>query len=288
MQIFISIIINVIILAVTLPLFYIYIVSKARERLEKETVSKAREEIEALVKEFNNIALSRISILEDAITRANKLAKDLNVQDTVAINNNIKKDTEEVKESKKEEIKKEEVIIENKAEIPQPTEQTIEQNENVVIDANNIQKKKLDIRVDDENIKTTVKPASAEKKESKTDNASASNKETANTSEVKKDEKKVTKKNNIDTAIKAIDDKAKQEALERLRSKLDKTIKTKMSIYDKDEKKSSKTIDDSDTDSDKNANIIKLYKEGLTKEEIAKKLKCSITEIDIVIDLEIE
>lgn len=288
MQIFISIIINVIILAVTLPLFYIYIVSKARERLEKETVSKAREEIEALVKEFNNIALSRISILEDAITRANKLAKDLNVQDTVAINNNIKKDSEEVKESKKEEIKKEEVIIENKAEIPQPTEQQIEQNENVVIDANNIQKKKLDIRVDDENIKTTVKPASAEKKESKTDNASASNKETANTSEVKKDEKKVTKKNNIDTAIKAIDDKAKQEALERLRSKLDKTIKTKMSIYDKDEKKSSKTIDDSDTDSDKNANIIKLYKEGLTKEEIAKKLKCSITEIDIVIDLEIE
>ena len=288
MQIFISIIINVIILAVTLPLFYIYIVSKARERLEKETVSKAREEIEALVKEFNNIALSRISILEDAITRANKLAKDLNVQDTVAINNNIKKDTEEVKESKKEEIKKEEVIIENKAETPQPTEQPIEQNENVVIDANNIQKKKLDIRVDDENIKTTVKPASAEKKESKTDNASASNKETTNTAEVKKDEKKVTKKNNIDTAIKAIDDKAKQEALERLRSKLDKTIKTKMSIYDKDEKKSSKTIDDSDTDSDKNANIIKLYKEGLTKEEIAKKLKCSITEIDIVIDLEIE
>lgn len=288
MQIFISIIINVIILAVTLPLFYIYIVSKARERLEKETVSKAREEIEALVKEFNNIALSRISILEDAITRANKLAKDLNVQDTVAINNNIKKDSEEVKESKKEEIKKEEVIIENKAETPQPTEQPIEQNENVVIDANNIQKKKLDIRVDDENIKTTVKPASAEKKESKTDNASASNKETTNTAEVKKDEKKVTKKNNIDTAIKAIDDKAKQEALERLRSKLDKTIKTKMSIYDKDEKKSSKTIDDSDTDSDKNANIIKLYKEGLTKEEIAKKLKCSITEIDIVIDLEIE
>ncbi len=288
MQIFISIIINVIILAVTLPLFYIYIVSKARERLEKETVSKAREEIEALVKEFNNIALSRISILEDAITRANKLAKDLNVQDTVAINNYIKKDSEEVKEVKKEEIKKEEVIIENKAETPQPTEQPIEQNENVVIDANNIQKKKLDIRVDDENVKTTVKPASAEKKESKTDNASASNKETTNTAEVKKDEKKVTKKNNIDTAIKAIDDKAKQEALERLRSKLDKTIKTKMSIYDKDEKKSSKTIDDSDTDSDKNANIIKLYKEGLTKEEIAKKLKCSITEIDIVIDLEIE
>lgn len=288
MQIFISIIINVIILAVTLPLFYIYIVSKARERLEKETVSKAREEIEALVKEFNNIALSRISILEDAITRANKLAKDLNVQDTVAINNNIKKDSEEVKESKKEEIKKEEVIIENKAETLQPTEQIIEQNENVVIDANNIQKKKLDIRVDDENVKTTVKPTTAEKKESKTDNASASNKETTNTAEVKKDEKKVTKKNNIDTAIKAIDDKAKQEALERLRSKLDKTIKTKMSIYDKDEKKSSKTIDDSDTDSDKNANIIKLYKEGLTKEEIAKKLKCSITEIDIVIDLEIE
>ena len=78
MQILVSVIINIILLAVVLPLFYVYIVSKARERLEKETMSKAREEIEALVKEFNNIALSRISILEDAIVRANRLASELN------------------------------------------------------------------------------------------------------------------------------------------------------------------------------------------------------------------
>ena len=85
MQIFISVIINIIILAVALPLFYIYIVSRARERLERETTSKAREEIEALVKEFNNIALSRISILEDAINRANELLKKMNID---AQNNN--------------------------------------------------------------------------------------------------------------------------------------------------------------------------------------------------------
>ena len=81
MQILISIIINVIILAVVMPLFYVYIVSRARERLEKEVIKKARYEIEALVKEFNNIALSRISLLEDAITRANNLNKQLNEKD---------------------------------------------------------------------------------------------------------------------------------------------------------------------------------------------------------------
>ncbi|MBW5393237.1 hypothetical protein E6A49_11010, partial [Brachyspira pilosicoli] len=81
MQILISIIINVIILAVVMPLFYVYIVSRARERLEKEVIKKARDEIEALVKEFNNIALSRISLLEDAITRANNLNKQLNEKD---------------------------------------------------------------------------------------------------------------------------------------------------------------------------------------------------------------
>ena len=35
-----------------------------------------------------------------------------------------------------------------------------------------------------------------------------------------------------------------------------------------------------------NENIIKLYKEGFSKEEISKKLNCAITEIDIVIDME--
>ena len=90
MQIFISVIINIIILAVALPLFYIYIVSRARERLERETTSKAREEIEALVKEFNNIALSRISILEDAIERANELLKKMNIDNQ---NNNPEETT---------------------------------------------------------------------------------------------------------------------------------------------------------------------------------------------------
>nr|WP_258074983.1 helix-turn-helix domain-containing protein [Brachyspira murdochii] len=65
-----------------------------------------------------------------------------------------------------------------------------------------------------------------------------------------------------------------------------------MSIYDKHndtDKKISKEEDNTTLSSyDKNANIIKLYKEGMSKEDIAKKLNCSITEIDIVIDLELE
>ena len=63
-------------------------------------MSKAREEIEALVKEFNNIALSRISILEDAITRANKLTGELtsNNKEIRTEDNTMK----EVKESKEE------------------------------------------------------------------------------------------------------------------------------------------------------------------------------------------
>ncbi|WP_304333307.1 hypothetical protein [Brachyspira innocens] len=253
MQILISVIINVIILAVVLPLFYIYIVSKARERLEKETMSKAREEIEALVKEFNNIALSRISILEDAITRANKLTGELtsNNKEIRTEDNTMK----EVKESKEE------------------------VNNNITI---HTERKKLDIRVEDENVQLNIKP---EEKENK--------KEVKENKEIKKEEvKKTVKKNNIDTAAKAIDDEARKEAIERLRSKLDRTIKSNMSIYDKNndtDKKISKEEDNTAVSlDDKNANIIKLYKEGMSKEDIAKKLNCSITEIDIVIDLELE
>lgn len=248
MQILISVIINITILAVVLPLFYIYIVSKARERLEKETMSKAREEIEALVKEFNNIALSRISILEDAITRANKLTGEL-----TSNNKEIRTEENTIKEVK-----------ENKEEI----------NNNITIHTEN---KKLDIRVEDENVQLNIKPEE-NKKEVK---------------EIKKEEvKKTVKKNNIDTAAKAIDDEARKEAIERLRSKLDRTIKSNMSIYDKNndtDKKISKEEDNTAVSlDDKNANIIKLYKEGMSKEDIAKKLNCSITEIDIVIDLELE
>ena len=248
MQILVSIVINIVILAVVLPLFYIYIVSKARERLEKETMSKAREEIEALVKEFNNIALSRISILEDAITRANKLTGEL-----TSNNKEIRTEENTIKEVK-----------ENKEEI----------NNNITIHTEN---KKLDIRVEDENVQLNIKPEE-NKKEVK---------------EIKKEEvKKTVKKNNIDTAAKAIDDEARKEAIERLRSKLDRTIKSNMSIYDKNndtDKKISKEEDNTAVSlDDKNANIIKLYKEGMSKEDIAKKLNCSITEIDIVIDLELE
>ena len=276
MQILIHIIINIVILAVTLPLFYIYIVSKARERLEKETMSKAREEIEALVKEFNNIALSRISILEDSIVRANRLVKELN-------NNNITapmKKEENIIIGKKsiEENKKED----KKLDVPVQESNNAEPNNNIVMN-NEDKNKKLDIRVEDD-IKINSK---VEKKE--------------NTEKIEKAEKqekkeevkpKPTKKSNIDTAAKAIDDEARREVIEKLRNKLDRTIKTNMAIYDKpiEDKTIAFVNDPLDTkvkDSNRNDDIIKLYKQGFSKEEIAKKLNCSITEIDIVIDLEL-
>lgn len=304
MQILISVIINLVILAVTLPLFYIYIVSRARERLEKETMSKAREEIEALVKEFNNIALSRISILEDSIVRAGRLVKELNgVKDTDKndkytdkINNKqiIKEETkteenniniaEEVKENKEE---LEEVKI-NTAD--DNTEEIQSEAVPISVNANkeNKKEKKLDIRVDDENIKLNTKIEKEEKEKNQKTEIKEKKEE-----KIKEEVKPKPKKSNIDTAAKAIDDEARREVIEKLRSKLDKTIKTNMAIYDKPiEDKTiayvNEPLEDSMKGYSKNDDIIKLYKQGLSKEDIAKKLKCSITEIDIVIDLNMD
>ena len=271
MQIVISVIINIVILAVTLPLFYIYIVSKARERLEKETMSKAREEIEALVKEFNNIALSRISILEDSIVRANRLVKELNNLQNGKKDNNINNTAAAIKEEIKTEEntnKQEEKKLDVSVQEPKNTES----NKNVVMN-NETKNKKLDVRVEDDNIKINSKAEKQEKKE-----------------EVVKPK---AKKSNIDTAAKAIDDEARREVIEKLRNKLDRTIKTNMAIYDKPiEDKTialvNEPLDNTAKDYNKNDDIIKLYKQGLSKEEIAKKLKCSITEIDIVIDLNLD
>lgn len=277
MQILISIIINIVILAVTLPLFYIYIVSKARERLEKETMSKAREEIEALVKEFNNIALSRISILEDSIVRASRLVKELN---------GIQNDKKNIKDN----ILKEEITAEENVYIPEENikkqeekklDISVEESNNNISINNEEKNKKLDIRVEDNNIKINSKAENTEKIEK------------SETKEEKKESKPKPKKNNIDTAAKAIDDEARREVIEKLRNKLDKTIKTNMAIYDKPiEDKTiayvNEPLNNTSKDYNKNDDIITLYKQGLSKEEIAKKLKCSITEIDIVIDLNMD
>ncbi|MEI0528719.1 hypothetical protein R4J00_08730 [Brachyspira intermedia] len=283
MQIVISVIINIVILAVTLPLFYIYIVSKARERLEKETMSKAREEIEALVKEFNNIALSRISILEDSIVRANRLVKELNNLQNGKKDNNINNTAAAIKE----EIKTEENTNkqeEKKADVSVQEAKNIESNDsnkNVVINNKN---KKLDIRVEDD-----IKINSKEEKKENTEKIEKPEKQDRKEEVVKPK----PKKSNIDTAAKAIDDEARREVIEKLRNKLDRTIKTNMAIYDKPiEDKTIAVVNDSldstAKDYNKNDDIIKLYKQGLSKEEIAKKLKCSITEIDIVIDLNLD
>lgn len=201
MQILISVIINIIILAVALPLFYIYIVSRARERLERETTSKAREEIEALVKEFNNIALSRISILEDAINRADELLKKINI-DNQDNNNEVKSKNH----------------------------------------TNN-----LNIKIED--------------------------------IENKIENKNETKKENIKEFVNGLN----KDFREELRNKLD--IAFKKNIYNKIDKTENKN-DNIENQKTINENIIKLYKEGFSKEEISKKLNCAIAEIDIVIDME--
>ena len=200
MQILISVIINIIILAVALPLFYIYIVSRARERLERETTSKAREEIEALVKEFNNIALSRISILEDAINRADELLKKMNI-DNQDNNNEVKSKNH----------------------------------------TNN-----LNIKIEDIENKIENKENEIQIIENKNE----------------------TKKENIKEFANGLN----KDFREELKNKLDIASENK-----NDNIENQKTI---------NENIIKLYKEGFSKEEISKKLNRAITEIDIVIDME--
>ncbi len=77
MNVFISIASVVVILAVVLPLFYIYIVSKVRQRLEREVVAGVREEINALVREFNNISLSNVSMLENLTIRAREILREV-------------------------------------------------------------------------------------------------------------------------------------------------------------------------------------------------------------------
>lgn len=226
MQILISVIINIIILAVALPLFYIYIVSRARERLERETTSKAREEIEALVKEFNNIALNRISILEDAINRANELLKKMNIDNQ---NNNIEENSEyninslniKIEDSKK---------LEN-------------------LDNNDNNTKEIEIK-----------------------NTISNNKEFNNR----------LNKNGLNK-------ETREELREELRNKLDLAIKK--NLYNKNnenkaEDKNNEKNDETEIKKTNNENIIKLYREGFSKEQISKKLNCAMTEIDIVIDME--
>ncbi len=224
MQILISVIINIIILAVALPLFYIYIVSRARERLERETTSKAREEIEALVKEFNNIALSRISILEDAINRANELLKKMNV-DNQDNKNNI--------------------------------EENLEYSSNI-----------LNVKIEDEKKLENIKETEKEKV----------------TEESKIIENKAEKEFKKDLNKKGLD----KELREELRNKLDLAIKK--NLYNKNENKTDNKNDGAENVTEiKNTNsenIVKLYREGFSKEQISKKLNCAMTEIDIVIEME--
>ena len=263
MQILISIIINVIILAVVIPLFYVYIVSRARERLEKEVIKKARDEIEALVKEFNNIALSRISLLEDAITRASNLNKQLNEKDP---------QIKELKEKKEANL-----------------------NTNIKMkygDSQSIEKNILDIKVEDDKKDIT------EENEEKNKESLNSNKENnilditiEKTEKTEKEDKQIednAKKEEIKISrydeIRKIRENSKKEAIEKLRKQLDMTIRNNISLNRNNNLEDNTPAYNPD-EKIKHDNILKLHKEGLSNKEIATQLKCSLTEVDIIIEL---
>ena len=262
MQILISIIINVIILAVVMPLFYVYIVSRARERLEKEVIKKARDEIEALVKEFNNIALSRISLLEDAITRANNLNKQLNEKDPqfsqlkekkeAALNANIKMkyDVSAANERNILDIK----VEDNK---------NLEENNNKEVLNDNKEKNVLDITIIEED-----KPiASIQTK-------------------IEDNSQKEETKNNRYDEIRKIKENSKKEAIEKLRKQLDMTIRNNISLNRNNNLEDNNSNNAHNPDEKiKRDNILRLHKEGLSNKEIATQLKCSLTEVDIIIEL---
>ncbi|WP_302279995.1 hypothetical protein [Brachyspira pilosicoli] len=274
MQILISIIINVIILAVVMPLFYVYIVSRARERLEKEVIKKARDEIEALVKEFNNIALSRISLLEDAITRANNLNKQLNEKDPqfsqlkekkeAALNANIKMkyDVSSLDEKNILDIK----VEDDKKDITEENEEKIKEslnNNNNILDITIEKTEKIEKenkQIEENNIKETIKE----------DNNS------------KKEEIKISRYDEI----RKIKENSKKEAIEKLRKQLDMTIRNNITLNRNNNSEDNNSANDYNSDEKiKHGNILKLHKEGLSNKEIAAKLKCSLTEVDIIIEL---
>ena len=266
MQILISIIINVIILAVVMPLFYVYIVSRARERLEKEVIKKARDEIEALVKEFNNIALSRISLLEDAITRANNLNKELNEKDP---------QLKELKEKKEAALN---ANIKMKYEISEADKKNI-----------------LDVKIDDNNKNILIEESNnKENNESLNNNNKESNilDITIENEENQIIENIPPKKEEIKTSrydeIKKIKENSKKEAIEKLRNQLDMTIRNNINLNrnnnSKDITNDSHNINNTD-EKTKHDNILKLHKEGLSNKEIATQLNCSLTEVDIIIEL---
>ena len=274
MQILISIIINVIILAVVMPLFYVYIVSRARERLEKEVIKKARDEIEALVKEFNNIALSRISLLEDAITSANNLNKQLNEKDpqfsqlkemkeaTLTANIKMTYDLSSLDEKNILDIK----VEDDKKDI---TKENDEKNKESLNNNNNI----LDITIE------KTEKIEKENKQIEENNIKETIKEDNNS---KKEEIKISRYDEI----RKIKENSKKEAIEKLRKQLDMTIRNNITLNRNNNSEDNSSANDYNSDEKiKHENILKLHKEGLSNKEIAAKLKCSLTEVDIIIEL---
>ena len=89
--------------------------------------------------------------------------------------------------------------------------------------------------------------------------------------------------------IRKIKENSKKEAIERLRNQLDLTIRNNINL-NRNNNNSKDIINDSNNtnNTDEKArhdNILKLHKEGLSNKEIATQLRCSLTEVDIVIEL---
>ena len=87
-------------------------------------------------------------------------------------------------------------------------------------------------------------------------------------------------------STKKIKENSKKEAIEKLRKQLDMTIRNNITLNRNNNSEDNNSANDYNSDEKiKHENILKLHKEGLSNKEIAAKLKCSLTEVDIIIEL---
>ena len=159
-------------------------------------------------------------------------------------------------------------------------------------DSQSTEKNILDIKVEDDKKDIT------EENEEKNKESLNSNKENnilditiKKTEKTEKEDKQIednSKKEEIKISrydeIRKIRENSKKEAIEKLRKQLDMTIRNNISLNRNNNLEDNTPAYNPD-EKIKHDNILKLHKEGLSNKEIATQLKCSLTEVDIIIEL---
>lgn len=278
MQIFLSIIVNIMILSVVLPLFYIFIVSKARERLERETTKKIEDELNALVHEFNRSAISNVALLEDAILRVRREYADI-VNKENSKNNKTFVDTGKIERDIEDEIKedikatKREIELSNLDKIERDTKKI---NNTIKFEANNkkntVERKVINIVVDDNR--------GNDNKNDNTRNESSDNSSSMNKAQIETALKKIKQNISITQEKKVRSDDNSIELIKK------ENVKKKIENTSNENIESINSVDSKIEN--KNKLIVELYKKGLKVEDIAIETKSSIAEVELVLDMEIK